>query len=1477
MATRRRQNRTLTGVGRPLTEDPSVREALDDIDGIYSPLVSDTLTADGTTPATQGIAARQRSESIVESVSDESDYIAAGEPHYFTEQEHQFFYHDCIVYIEGEDVSDFLTGTISVSYGFGSDYNKCDFTLDNAGHRFTLTPENLRGEFRRASPRGLGQASDYDETAKHNIYTRKSVLAYNPVDPTSGGRRYPLHLWSSVFHRHDAVRVWIHNPATEDDQWIPVFTGYVISKPITEDYIRGMNTISVSCADIRVLMQKMRVNTNSILYMLPGAQAQGIGDPVERGSGSTRVYQQYDGTGRNAFTQSFFDDLIITSNAFSNPWANMKLPDMVASLTFVDSHSWILNRARSSTEAAQRREAVQQQANTDRINEIARRVAEIKRKAMLNRIRYVNDGILYSDVKDGRKQSVPGQYWQMGDDAVLLRSSRDGGGGLTQEEVDEYRSLVQEGQQLSSSSFAQRVNDQLVVIRDEDLDSRNPINDPETPASNTTPEGVRAEQAQVVQTQATRAGVNRGAGRIGRLRPGVFPVSYTPRGDPDRSALVSESRTPTDRASLRDRLRHWYDLCLFGSPVRYGDDDPEVVRTENQTAMHYPQDSAPNWAKSNRRYWTEAECHRAGRKTLREGRWSPDTQGVHFLSPGENTPVDSLIDVGTLAQSAVAQNPNWSDRLQLLSTACETADYRFYVSGCGDLIFEFAQYDFDPSDYLEWNSILTLNHHLISSTIDEEAGEIITAVVATGSFTGLSDINDSGITEYHPGTSVGIWSPQLALRMGLNIKPLPLGQIRQNTQRLLQIAALHFQKALAAADKYQITHAFRPWLLLNKPVYNAYRERIALIDGLSFTYPVTAGSVAGQTPPTMNVTMNYVRSFDELGIPRYITGGPSMPMYFGVPADRRRGITQQILSRVNQFNSIVGQINGDATATTEVTTEGAQSSLTEAQRQLLVSSYGAIVPNGQATFNVINAVFYSPEELPPGEVSSITQQLESIQTELYELTNNSGSYTSVEFNSRLRSLQDRATQLEADLEEQGTTPEGTQGPYGATPRVNQAGFRSNLLPTEEVEVPDLPENEPITCSPGDERLFSAPTTASVRRIPFWTGFQGAGKRRSYALGQLSDNEIPRNQGTWQGPGVFPRVATSFLGLRAAGAGKVKFHAGVDIPMDVGEPCYAVADGVVFYLQDSSGDRPNKIKGMAIGLMHKDGFCTIYRHQQRIADGVEIGSLVKRNQVISYTGFFGNERTASHMPHLHFETAVVRGSPTFNRYVGDGKRFEFSTYNYFRTLDSRDRTGRIVASERLIRPIGGSAGASLLRRSWDPDLVERFNLGFLRNGRSDAYQLISPHVLIYSPVPCDRPFSDAENTATHSNSVMSLSDYYDQFGLKGIPVVTLPEEKKNEVPMEVPDFPASDLSEFQQRRISTRRNEALSYNSRIESQKSARLARLADQHSKFSSDTPPDECPPESYEGDTPREAGEPLQSSRRLTRTQAEAIIRSDT
>lgn len=90
--------------------------------------------------------------------------------------------------------------------------------------------------------------------------------------------------------------------------------------------------------------------------------------------------------------------------------------------------------------------------------------------------------------------------------------------------------------------------------------------------------------------------------------------------------------------------------------------------------------------------------------------------------------------------------------------------------------------------------------------------------------------------------------------------------------------------------------------------------------------------------------------------------------------------------------------------------------------------------------------------------------------------------------------------------------------------------------------------------------------------------------------------------------------------------KKKFHRGVDLKAKRKTPVYSTADGVVRFVQSrNKGDF-----GRVIIISHNFGFETVYAHLNKTK--VKIGDIVRRNQLIGYSGNSGR----STGPHLHYE-------------------------------------------------------------------------------------------------------------------------------------------------------------------------------------------------------------------------------------------------
>lgn len=164
------------------------------------------------------------------------------------------------------------------------------------------------------------------------------------------------------------------------------------------------------------------------------------------------------------------------------------------------------------------------------------------------------------------------------------------------------------------------------------------------------------------------------------------------------------------------------------------------------------------------------------------------------------------------------------------------------------------------------------------------------------------------------------------------------------------------------------------------------------------------------------------------------------------------------------------------------------------------------------------------------------------------------------------------------------------------------------------------------------RRFSAPTADLLAE----TSETFDRLERQLALQSRSYQEIlsladRRDAVLRQQPAILPLKGarlTSGFGMRYHPILRVsRMHAGVDFPTSVGTPLYATGDGRVSFVGTRGG------YGNVIEVDHPlAGKMTRYAHLSRVADGVRVGTVVRRGQTVAYSGNTG----LSTAPHLHYE-------------------------------------------------------------------------------------------------------------------------------------------------------------------------------------------------------------------------------------------------
>jgi len=113
--------------------------------------------------------------------------------------------------------------------------------------------------------------------------------------------------------------------------------------------------------------------------------------------------------------------------------------------------------------------------------------------------------------------------------------------------------------------------------------------------------------------------------------------------------------------------------------------------------------------------------------------------------------------------------------------------------------------------------------------------------------------------------------------------------------------------------------------------------------------------------------------------------------------------------------------------------------------------------------------------------------------------------------------------------------------------------------------------------------------------------------------------------------------TSGFGMRFHPILRVsRMHAGVDFPVPVGTQVYATGDGRVSFVGTRGG------YGNVVEIEHPlAGKMTRYAHLSRAGDGIRVGSVVHRGQVVAYSGHTG----LSTAPHLHYEVRQLNAEQT----------------------------------------------------------------------------------------------------------------------------------------------------------------------------------------------------------------------------------------
>lgn len=130
---------------------------------------------------------------------------------------------------------------------------------------------------------------------------------------------------------------------------------------------------------------------------------------------------------------------------------------------------------------------------------------------------------------------------------------------------------------------------------------------------------------------------------------------------------------------------------------------------------------------------------------------------------------------------------------------------------------------------------------------------------------------------------------------------------------------------------------------------------------------------------------------------------------------------------------------------------------------------------------------------------------------------------------------------------------------------------------------------------------------------------------------IGTKKIPNvgSTASWGWPTEKGYTLSSYYGYRLSVFAEGNFHSGIDIAgTGYGSKVYAANNGTIQIIKNLG----NTSYGKYIMINHNNGYYSLYAHMSKFAEGLTVGSVVSRGDVIGYVGSTG----WSTGPHLHYE-------------------------------------------------------------------------------------------------------------------------------------------------------------------------------------------------------------------------------------------------
>lgn len=769
---------------------------------------------------------------------------------------------DFLVFCQGQNITPYVS---ELSWTYSTDMPSADISLQNGTNCLTITPDNVRGIWQNTipfedwlakrpkfTPAGINGApiTSYlnSEQVKRNLYEFKKQGQSDMATDASGRSPY-FSKWilsppQCIFHRMDPVRIFYRVPwATADAKncWIPAFTGYIETVNTSLNSATGEGTIDMTLTTIKSVLKKTRIAMNPFV--------------LRTGSLADELITSDEDVDR------LFSDVLIPSNNYTNI-LYQKPPDELISYLLLGKY----NEELAGTDFTNVKQTAASQI--DRGRATATYVAPVASDALArvplaDRVKMspndprMDSYAAFTEAKYGLPPGILVGIKNVGEEShTNYARSHRGAVGLMQfmpataksyglkvadsldptkdERLDPAKSIDAAGKYIKDNLKRSKGNIPIALadynggppqadilrkikstsgVLDRDIIANSPLtketknyvlrmdsylNTNAQNQQNTLQNLINNPlDAAVAQAQQVGVGVDETATQTGNQlfdssivtdRQKKQEVSAKFRGVGNLTTFFKY--IPTGNSNFES----WNRGCIYG----FDSANKSGFRNDPLTLAEVFDIGYQCYAGS-----VSLEAGDKGKQ--RDGVYCPHGSGatVAMLIPADGFGFQTL-EPFKFRDTVGTYQADFQSRLDLIDSVISPIDYKFSISGNGDLIFEFPLYDSQPSNYGDFQQAYCFANLMDSETFSENATEMPTHIVITGGSPAqqidASTLDDS-VTRFF---RIDVILPALASRLGIETVNVPF-PYTFNPKQLAFFGLNYLQQRLTELYTYSVS------------------------------------------------------------------------------------------------------------------------------------------------------------------------------------------------------------------------------------------------------------------------------------------------------------------------------------------------------------------------------------------------------------------------------------------------------------------------------------------------------------------------------------------------------------------------------------------------------------------------------------------------------------------------------------------------